>query len=295
MKRFGIMLFAIFSLLFWILPVAAAPVMVDGEWLSSQLDAPKVVLIDMSSDETQYQRFHLPGAIHLPYKALTQRRKDGVSARVSDQRLYQILGILGVKTDSHVVIYDDIGGLQAGRLFWELERIGHKEVSVLNGGLVKWILDGRPVENRPVERLQTQYLGSGSGRANEAVISDVKQAMEGSEVLLLDVRTEEEYRGSKRNVRSGHVPGALLWPWQQAVAFKAGFVATDSAKLESSLKLVGVEKSGAVIAYCRTGHRASQAYLTLRSLGYEQVKMYDGSMSEWSLHKELPMKKGRQP
>ncbi len=270
----------------------AAPVMVDGAWLKAHLNDPGLVLVDMTSDDTQYQRFHLPGAVRLPYQALVQKRRDGVSVRIDDQRLFAILGILGIQANSHVVIYDDMGGLQAARLFWELERIGHQAVSVLDGGLVKWVLDGRKVVNKPAKPVRVSYRPMGPGRQNEADIQQVMRVVSGGGALLLDVRTEQEYTGNPRMKRSGHIPGAILWPWQQAVDFGNGFTAKDADLLAASLKKAGVTKDLPVITYCQTGHRASRAYLTLRRLGFDNVRMYDGSMSEWSRTPEAPLKTG---
>jgi thiosulfate/3-mercaptopyruvate sulfurtransferase len=123
-------------LIFWVVSSAnAAPVFVNGAWLEQHLSAPNLVLVDMSDDDTQYLRFHLPGAVRLPYDVLVKERKPvKVKVRIDDTELLNVLERLGISHDSHVVIYDDMGGLLAARLFWELERIGHPEVSVLDGG-----------------------------------------------------------------------------------------------------------------------------------------------------------------
>ncbi|MEW8013717.1 MAG: rhodanese-like domain-containing protein [Candidatus Sedimenticola endophacoides] len=133
---------------------------VDGGWLKPRLDDPDLILIDMSFDPTQYQRFHIPGAVHIPHKYLTSTRRDGVSVRAGDRQLKQILGYLGITPESQIVIYDDMGGLEAGRLFWELERIGHENLALLDGGLVKWILDGKRVVARESEPRSKAYPGA---------------------------------------------------------------------------------------------------------------------------------------
>ncbi len=277
---------------------AAEPVFVNTDWVSKHIDDSSVVLVDMAADGTQYQRFHLPGAVYLPYRAIVQRRRDGVMIRVDDERLFKILGALGINAESHVVIYDDIGGLQAGRLFWELERIGHAKVSVLDGGLVRWILDSRKVLATPVQPEPVTYspkLGGGT-RQNEASLEAVKSAGGEAAAVLLDVRTREEYRGepgSKR--RTGHIPGAKWWPWDGAVAFDNGFRLKTVDQLQKSLASVGVDnKDQPIITYCQTGHRASQAYLTLRSLGYEDVRVFDGSMAEYVRDRRAPLQLGAQ-
>ena len=282
----------------WPAGLVAAPVLVDTEWLAARLGDPGLMLVDMASDPTQYQRFHLPGAVYLPYEALVRQRKDGVVLRAPDDRLFRVLGSLGITADAHVVIYDDIGGLQAGRLFWELERIGHARVSVLDGGLVQWILEGRKVEATPVRPRKVSYQPSGDGRrSNDITLQEVKQARDQGDALLLDVRTQEEYQGDPRSkVPSGHIPGARWWPWDGSVDFGAGFRLKDRQQLEQSLAAVGAsDKKQPIVTYCRTGHRASQSYLTLRSLGYENVRLYDGSMVEYQRDRMAPLARGPKP
>jgi len=283
-------------LMLWLAGAQAAPVMVETGWVAEHLSDAKVVVVDMS-DEPQYSRFHVPGAVHLPYHFLMEMRKrDKVPVRLDDQRLFKLLGTLGVAPDSHVVIYDDMGGLNAGRLFWELERIGHAEVSVMNGGLVKWILEGRRVINTPVNRKPALYQPTGKGRRNEVDLAAVREASEKGNAVLLDVRSEQEYTGNKKMPRSGHIPGARWWPWQEGVDFAQGFVRRGGEALAGSLGKVGAgDKQGPIIAYCRSGHRAAQAYLTLRSLGYENVRVYPNSMNEYALVRAVPLNHGRAP
>jgi thiosulfate/3-mercaptopyruvate sulfurtransferase len=274
----------------------AAPVLVDAAWLEKELGKEAVVVVDMSDDDTQYLRFHLPGAVRLDYSALTKPGARGKPRlRLSDAELATLFGKLGIARDSYVVIYDDMGGLNAGRLFLELERLGHPRVSVLNGGLVQWILDGRKVDNKPVKRKPVTYALGAPRRDNLATLDDVRQAGE-KKIALLDVRTVEEYVGDPREPRSGHVPGARLWPWEQAVQMDNGFVMRDVEALRASLARSGVtDPAQPVILYCRSGHRASQTYLTLRHLGFEQVRLHSGSMLEYLQDTAAPLTRGNMP
>ena len=291
-----LILFLVVLLSLFAPPTRAAPVLVDGDWVAARLDDPAVVLVD-TSDADQYSRFHLPGALHLPYEALLKPvAKKPYATRLDDAELTRLLGTLGIRRAHHVVVYDDTGALNAGRLFWELERIGHPQVSVLDGGLVAWILQGRKVVNAAAERKPVAYGAAGSGRNNEATLADVKRAVGGTGPLLLDVRTQEEYVGDPRRPRSGHVPGARWWPWEQAVDGAGGYRRANSATLRQSLERAGVTDSKQpIIAYCRTGHRAAQTYLTLRSLGYEDVRLYANSMAEYATDPAAPLKSGALP
>jgi len=273
-----------------------APVLVEPAWLAARLDDPAIVLIDMSEDDTQYRRFHLPGAVRLSYEQLLRiRPSDSVPVRLEDNALLALLGRLGIRREHHVVAYDDLGGLQAARLFWELERIGHPRVSVLEGGLVRWVLEGHRVNNHPVRRAPTVYRAGAERRDNEAVLADVRRAAEEGTALLLDVRSPEEYRGNGKP-RTGHIPGARHWPWEQALDVERGFSRQPRPVLESALAATGLERPDRpVILYCRSGHRAAQTYLTLRSLGFEQVRLYANSINEYDRVAGAPLRQGQGP
>lgn len=199
--------------------VPADTVLVNDDWVQTHLNDPDIVLVDMSDDDTQYERFHLPGAVRLPYYALLYKRKksDRYFTRIGDEAFVRLLGRLGISRKNYVVIYDDVGGLNAGRLFWHLEHIGHPKVSVLDGGLVQWILQGRKVINTPAVRKPVSYGPLEKGRDNEAVLEQVRMASQTGEALLLDVRTAEEYIGNVKKGVGGMFPapvggcGNKLW------------------------------------------------------------------------------------
>lgn len=282
-----------FVLLFCSGLVGADSVYVEHDWLLKNLSNKQVVIVDMTSDDVQYLRYHIPGAVRLSYQNIVTRRKDKVSVRLPDSQLFKVLGSIGLKQDQHVVIYDDMAGLDAGRLFWELERIGHKKVSVLRGGLVQWVLAGHKVDNLPVKPTPSQYKASAGGRKNDAGLSAVTEASKNGKAVLIDVRSQDEYVGHPRYPRSGHVPGAKWASWEDNVDFEKGFVPKRSELLMSKLASLGVkDKDAPVIVYCRSGHRASQSYLTLRDLGFSDVRLYDGSMAEYSRQRGLPLIKG---
>ena len=114
-------------------PNVIAATKVTTTWLGLHLNDAKLVLVDMD-DDLQYQRFHLPGAVHLPYAAINNTNKRGVSFSIGREQLIKLLGLLGANSDSQIVIYDDLGGLNASRLYWELERLGHQRLALLDGG-----------------------------------------------------------------------------------------------------------------------------------------------------------------
>jgi thiosulfate/3-mercaptopyruvate sulfurtransferase len=275
----------------------AAPVAVSGAWLELHLRDPDVVVVDMTDDELQYSRYHIPGAVRLAYDELAQPRSTRpVPAVLPEVELFALLGRLGIGRDSHVVVYDDVGGLNAGRLFLELERIGHPRVSVVDGGIVRWVLENRRVDNIPVLRKPARYQAGKERRANVATLAEVRQASNGNGATLLDVRSRDEYFGDPRQARSGHIPGARWWPWEQAVRMESGFTFQEPEVLLASLdraKVAGNKTD--IILYCRSGHRAGQSYLTLRQLGFENVRVHVGSMIEYLVDRNAPLVRGVLP
>jgi thiosulfate/3-mercaptopyruvate sulfurtransferase len=296
----GVAVCGLFCLLSVLLasPALAAPVTVDGVWLEQHLRDPDLVVVDMTDDELQYNRYHIPGAVRLAYGDLVKSRRDGrAQSMLSDAELTALLGHLGIQRSARVVIYDDVGGLNAGRLFLELERLAHPAVSVLDGGLVRWVLDGRRVDNIPVVRQTVVYQSGPERRANIAGLAEVRQASANAgSAVLLDVRSRDEYLGSDREARSGHVPRARWWPWEHSVRMESGFLFQEPETLLASLEKVGAgDTNTPVILYCRSGHRASQSYLMLRRLGFENVRVHAGSMLEYLLDRRAPLVRGAAP
>jgi thiosulfate/3-mercaptopyruvate sulfurtransferase len=158
---------------------------------------------------------------------------------------------------------------------------------------VQWVLAGHKVDNLSVKPKPVQYQFSTAGRDNEAALAAVTAASKNGKAVLIDVRSQEEYVGHPRYPRSGHVPGAKWVSWEDNVDFEKGFVPKRSDLLMNKLNSLGVkDKNAPVIVYCRSGHRASQSYLTLRDLGFSDVKLYDASMAEYSRQPRLALVKG---
>ena len=275
---------------------AASSYLVDVNWLEKNINSSSIRLIDMS-DDTQFQRFHIPGATHLPYSAINTRNKQGVSLSAGKDHIIKILGLLGIKSEHHIVIYDDMGGLHAGRLFWELEKLGHKNISLVDGGLVKWILSGKKVTAKTQKIKPVQYsANTKSGRNNISTIDDILKSSFNDKNILLDVRSKDEYVGHPRYPRTGHIPNAKWLEWSEAVNFEDAFKLKNKTILKKQIKNIGITKLDTPITlYCQSAHRASQSYFTLRQLGFKNVKIYDGSMSEYSKIKSAPLVKGLTP
>lgn len=283
-----------FTLLLFTTSLYAASSLVTTDWLAKHAKDANVILIDMS-DSLQYQRFHIPGALNVPYDALVQS-KNKVSLSLDPEQLVKILGQIGIKQESYVIIYDDTGGLHATRLLWELDQLDHPKAALLDGGLVKWIREGRPVAFDSPKFNPTTYTPKSQHRKATAMVDDVAPASRDKKTVLIDVRSDEEYLGNPKIPRSGHIPGAQWWQWDQGIDTEKGFTIRNSDEIMSELSTLGLkDKEQPVIVYCRSGHRAAHSYFTLQHLGFKNVRVYDGSMKEYDQRKDLPLTLGKEP
>lgn len=270
-------------------------VFVDVDWLHKNLD--QVTLIDMS-EQASYQKFHLPGALWVNYDWLI-KPQDGLSLSGGLHYMAGILSQLGINNDSHIVIYDDIGGMEASRLYWELDKLNHPKVHILDGGLVSWVLAGKPVtQTLPKRPALANYQIPKQTFTNQLTADkeETVAAIQKQTTTLIDTRSKQEYIGHKKDKRSGHIPNAVWFEWSDALAVNNGFKQKSSDKLLSQLKNLGVtEQHQPIILYCNTAHRAARTFTMLKSLGFNDIKLYDGSLQEYALDKSLPLKRGLQP
>ncbi len=270
-------------------------VFVSTKWLNNNLE--KVTLIDMS-ERGAYQKFHLPGAIWVNYDWLI-KSQDGLSLSGGPKYMARVLSQLGISNDTHVVIYDDVGGMEASRLYWELKKLNHSKVQILDGGSINWVLHGHKVTQAlPQKPQMAQYQLPKKDYTNQLTADkdETLAAIKDDTITLIDTRTKQEYQGHPKQKQSGHIPGAVWFEWSDAIDVHSGFKQLDDSKILKQLSQVGIkEKSQPIILYCNTAHRAARTFTMLKSLGFSDIKLYDGSTQEYSLDKSLPFKLGIQP
>lgn len=273
---------------------AKTDVFVSAEWVYQNQD--KLKLVDLSAQD-QYQKYHLNKAIWVNYGWLI-KPQNGLQLSGGPTYMANVLGQLGISPNDYVVVYDNQGNLDASRLYWELIKLGHKKVSLMDGGSVSWVLQGYPVTQKIPPRQATQYPVPEKNQTDQytADKKEVLAAIKDSKTHLLDTRSQQEYLGDPKQKRTGHIPSANFFPWEASVNAQQGFRQRDVEQLRSFLKKINLtDTSQHVILYCNTAHRAARLFPMFISLGYDHVKLYDGSTQEWSIDPTLPMKTGNQP
>jgi thiosulfate/3-mercaptopyruvate sulfurtransferase len=262
-------------------------VLVSTEWAAGHLNDPKVRLIEVDVDTTAYDQGHIPGAVGWNWQTQLQ---DNIRRDLIDKATLEgLLGKSGVGNDTTILLYGDNNNWFAAYALWQLKYYGHKDVRLINGGRKKWIEEKRPLTTDPVKVTATTYRASGPDESIRARKEDVFESVnKKKQIDLVDVRSVDEFTGkiiappgmSETAQRAGHIPGAANIPWVQAANEDGTFKPADALKQLYGGK--GVNGDHEIIAYCRIGERSSHTWFVLKYLlGYDKVKNYDGSWTEW--------------
>jgi len=267
------------------------PLILEPAELEPLLGHPDLVLVDLCRPD-QYISAHLPGAVHVS-PAETQRGVPPAPGLLPfPERLQQLVERLGLRSDSWVVVYDDEGGGWAGRMLWLLDSIGFQRYSYLNGGLIAWAQEERPLTQELPEAAQTsQPLFQTSLREEPTATLDyILGRLGAADLAIWDARSPGEYFGNQVTARrAGHIPGAVNLEWTQAMDPSRGYRLKSDDRLRTMLTQLGITPEKEVITHCQTHHRSGLTYLVAKHLGYPRVKAYAGSWSEWGNHPETPI------
>jgi thiosulfate/3-mercaptopyruvate sulfurtransferase len=272
---------------------ARPELLVDPEWVATHVNDPGVRLIDCATLEA-YRRAHIPGAVHLPVHYYI--KEDGPPG--SDHGTFvmppaefeALMGQLGVSNDTLVVTYDDNNALVAARLWWVLKYYGHDNTRVLDGGWHRWLTEQRPVTFHATKSPPATF----KARPRADLIADaeyLKARHADASTNVMDCRTDGEWDGSnsRGNRRVGHVPGAKHLEWIRFVSRDDSRRFLSADECQRLLDEAGITRDNPTITYCQGGIRAAHAAFVLELLGYENVRVYDGSMRDWANRDDTPL------
>jgi thiosulfate/3-mercaptopyruvate sulfurtransferase len=274
--------------------------LVSAQWLKDHQSDPAIVVLDVRSvidggGAEAYLKAHIPGAVHSDYdKAGWRVTRNGVPLVLpTAAELEKLIGETGIDEDSHVVIVPagvsatDFGA--AARIYWTLKIAGHPSVSILDGGFAAWQAAGYPVESgkrTPSPKIFTVKL-------DESLLAEMQQVERNEHATLVDARPASFFEGKVKAPASkayGHIPGALN-------VDSASFYDPATNRLRPSDQLAAIANaipSGPVVAYCNTGHWAATDWFVLSAvLQRPDVRLYDGSMVEWTADAHRPVASSR--
>ncbi len=277
--------------------IQAATPLVDVEWVLANTGKPGVVFVDIRG-KTAFLRGHIPGAVDGDYKKSGWQIKNDektVGMLPSSEQLAGIIGGLGIGNNDHVVIVDQGSRVMARgtRIYWTFKVSGHKKLSLLNGGMNAYRKSKKnPIEKGAVDVVAKTYRVD---LQSDMIPSktDVKKALDAG-MNLLDSRPVGQYVGvfdGNKTKRKGTIPGARNVPYNwHSVNGKGEFL--GETELKNLYQGLGLSTSGEQITFCNTGVAASVSWFALHELiGNDQVRMYDGSMTEWSADSSMPMER----
>ncbi|HCM94345.1 sulfurtransferase [Glutamicibacter arilaitensis] len=271
--------------------------LVSTQWVAENLGAENLVVLESDEDILLYSTGHVPGALKIDWH--TELNDEVSRDYVDGEGFAKLMAAKGITRESTVVIYGDKSNWWAAYALWVFTLFGHEDVRLMDGGRDKWIAEGRELSTEKPAVTPTEYP------VIERVDSEIRAFL--PEVLnhlgnpLIDVRSAEEYTGERTHMpnypeegalRGGHIPTAASVPWAKAAAEDGTFRSRE--ELEAIyLEGAGLKPGDDVVAYCRIGERSSHTWFVLKHLlGFETVRNYDGSWTEWGNAVGVPIVRG---
>jgi thiosulfate/3-mercaptopyruvate sulfurtransferase len=268
--------------------------LVDTEWVAEHLNDPQVRIVESDEDVLLYDTGHIPGSIRIDWHT---ELNDPLRRDYLDKEHFErLMREKGIANDTTVVFYGDKNNWWACYAFWVFQLFGHDKAKIMDGGRKKWIEEGRelnrdvptyPATSYKAKDRDDQRIRAFRDEVRDLLDKEGKTLKSGK--ALVDVRSPGEYSGELLHMadypqegamRGGHIPGAASIPWARAVRDDGTFKPVE--ELRELYETQGVTKDKDVVAYCRIGERSSHTWFVLTYLlGYDKVRNYDGSWTEW--------------
>lgn len=275
------------------------PTLVDTDWLASQLDNPSVRIVDATwtlptVDRTgveDYNAGHIPGAIFWDIDAIADPASSLPHMMPDEATFERHMEALGISSNHHVVVYDNVSMMTSARVWWALRAFGHDRVSLLNGGSVKWREEGRALSTDTVQIPDAAFKAS----FNPAMIrslDDMRGNLDTAAEQVLDARSAGRFIGAdpepRPECRSGHIPGSYNLPFNTVIDPGTSTI-RPAAELSASLAASGIDTARPVVTTCGSGITACVLALAMHLTGKEDVAIYDGSWTEWGSLTDTPV------
>jgi len=276
--------------------------LVSTDWLAAHFGDPKIKIIDASFKmpgvlplpKDDYLASHIPGAVFFDVDAVSDHSNPLPHMFPDAEQFGRDVGGLGVSNDDTVVLYDSGGWVAAPRVWWMFLSFGHPNVRILNGGLKKWVAEGRKVESGQVTAKPATFKAIFDTRYTRN-IQQMVDNLESRAEQVLDARANDRYQGKvpepRPGLRSGHIPGSISVTYNQLFDASTGAM-KPSDELRAVFVGAGVKLDAPIVTSCGSGVSALVLTLALYRLGVRGSALYDGSWSEWGMQDGPPVATG---
>ena len=276
--------------------------LVSTDWLEKNIDKPNLTVLDTQPDIHDYITEHLPGAVYFNQKLLRVPFEGRPGVYVPDDVIQSLFNRIGLKEDSPVVVYTGKGefrgwgdGLEQTMLAYTLARFGHNNVYVLDGGLDKWKKEQKDL-TKEFPNVKESNFNLNVQDDYYLNMEEVKDLKDRDDAILLDARPKNVYEGQGPWILPGHIPGAVNLPWKKLMDEANPRLLKPDDEIKEILNEVGATRDKLIICSCGTGREATNEFLLFKFyLGYPNVKIYEGSFTEWTSYPENPTVVGEKP
>ena len=275
------------------------PTLVETEWLAEKLDNSDIRIVDATwylptverDGIENYDAGHIPGAVFWDIDAIADPQSS-LPHMMPDETMFQgYMKMLGIGSDHHVIVYDNMKMMTAPRVWWTLRVFGHERVSLLNGGQNKWSAEDRPLTTDAPEIPETTFRAIFNSSMIRSV-DDVWANLRTSDEQILDARGAGRFEGvdpePRPECRSGHIPGSQNLPFNELIDPQMGTV-LPIKELVSRIQAAGIDDARPVVTTCGSGITACVLALGLHLTGRHDVAVYDGSWTEWGGREDTPV------
>jgi thiosulfate/3-mercaptopyruvate sulfurtransferase len=282
-------------------PVPTSRYLVSTDWLAERLRDPHVVTVDATyflpmhkrDAHAEHRSAHIPGGVFFDIEAVSDHSTDLPHMLPGPKQFGEVVGALGIGDGDTVVVYDNSLVFSSARVWWTFRLFGAQTVYILDGGLAKWKAEGRPLETGDTERPAKTFTAEMNVGA-VATLDDVRMALTGDSVQIVDARSADRFAGKapepRPGLRSGHMPRSFNVPFDRLL--ESGRLASRE-HVAAVFKSAGVDLDKPIITTCGSGVTAAVLTLALESLGKEPQGLYDGSWAEWGSRPDSPIERDK--